>query len=201
MADIASAATPDQTRRRQLFRRQLPAVLLVDEGSGRDRRKASARVGSRRCPVGPVSSYSVLPEAVPFLLLPCLHREERQRGPGVSGRAGARVGAVSRTGSDRGSPARLRLLRGRHPVVPLGQSAGRPGEEAEGHELVEPCGRDHVRVRAGHVDREQADRHPQDGRDTAQLGGRNTSTTIFSKSTAGPIARRRSSARTRVRSR
>ena len=90
-------------RSRQLLHRQLPALLRVEEGGGRDRRAAGAGGAADRRPARALPAHPVLPEAVSFLLLPRLHRQERHRGPGLPRRARPRVGAVQR--SSRRSPA------------------------------------------------------------------------------------------------
>ena len=78
-----------------------------------------------------------------------------------------------RAAGDCGPAAELRLLRRRHAVVPLDPAAPGPGRRAS--RRVTPwnrCRGDHVRVRAGHADRAQADGDPADGRHAAEPGRR-----------------------------
>ena len=61
--------------------------------------------------------------------------------------------------------AELRLLRRRHAVVPVDARSCRAlVKRLTARHAVEPGGRDHVRVRARHADRAQAEGDPQDGR-------------------------------------
>ena len=177
MTDAASEASGSSQRGgggqhdrgRQLLRRELPAVLHVDGGRGRRCGTAGARhpCAARRA-ARPLSPHSVLPQALPLLLLPGLHGQERRRGAVVPRRAGSRVGAVRRAAGHRGPPARLRLLRRRDPVVPLGPATARSGRSAVGRQPVVGGERDHLRVRAGDPDGVEAGRDPRAGRDAAQ---------------------------------
>ena len=85
----------------------------------------------------PVPARPVLPEALPLLLLPRLHRQERAGGRRVPRRDGARVGALQHLSRDRRPAAQLRVLRRRHAVVPLGAAAERPGAAADGGHAVD----------------------------------------------------------------
>ena len=120
---------PDGARRpdrgRQLFRRQLSAVLRLDAGGGRARRAAGARVaaGARRA-ARPLPAHSVLPEALPLLLLPRLHRQERAGGRATTSTCSRASGSCTRElPAIAGRPLELRLLRRRHAVVSVDAAA------------------------------------------------------------------------------
>ena len=108
----------------------------------------------------------------------------------------------ARAAGDRRPAAQLRLLRRRHAVVPVDQAARGPGRRAS--TPVSSVGRrrgDHVRVRAGHAHRGQAGGRSATSASPASASASRTSTTRSSSSTAGRIARRRSSGPTRSRGR
>src|SRR5439155_255700 len=89
---------------------------------GRGRRGGEACAAYRAghdSPARPVPPHSVLPEAVPLLLLPCVHGQERAGSGPVSGRPRARVGTVRVASGCGRAAAQLRLLRRRHAVVPV----------------------------------------------------------------------------------
>ncbi len=65
----------------------------------------------------PLSAHSVLPEAMPLLLFPRLHRQELAGGRGVSRRARARVGTLRGLRAIAGRPLNFGVFRRRHAVV------------------------------------------------------------------------------------
>ncbi len=84
---------------------------------------------------------------------------------GLPGRARARVGALLAAGGHRRPAPELRLLRRRHAFVPLDRPARAPRPRPERGRALDRGRGDHVRVRAGHPHRGQADRDPRLRRD------------------------------------
>ena len=70
-----------------------PFSVWKKEAVETDARPALAAPPGRR-PARPLPAHPVLPEAVPLLLLPRLHRQERGGGAGLPRRAGPRMGAL-----------------------------------------------------------------------------------------------------------
>ncbi len=125
MADTSAAPPPDRTEVGSYFVANYPPFSVWTRGRGRARGAAGARsAAGRRRAARPVPAHPVLPEALPLLLLPRLHRQERAGRRALPRRAGARVGAATRRmPAIAGPAARLRLLRRRHAVVPVDRSA------------------------------------------------------------------------------
>ncbi len=136
----------------------------MDRRRGRHGRHCRAREPAGRRAAGAVSPYPLLPEAMPFLLLPRLHGQERARGRTVPGSPGPGVGAVPAEAGHCRQAARLRVLRGRHAVVPVDAPVAVTRRKAHGKDAVDRCRGNHVRVRAGHADRIEAAGDPGDGR-------------------------------------
>ena len=138
---------------------------------GRRARRAARRshAAAGRRAAGAVPAHPVLPEALPFLLLPRLHGQERPAGRAVprparraSGSCCARSAALAGRPLDfvyfgGGTPSFL-STRQLETLVDAPDGASRRGR-----------GRgDHVRVRAGHADRGEARGHPAARRHAAQ---------------------------------
>ena len=68
-----------RNRSRELLRRQLPAIFLLGRGDREDRARPARSAAEARRAAGRVFPRAVLPEALPLLLLPRLHRQERGR--------------------------------------------------------------------------------------------------------------------------
>ena len=135
----------------------------MDARGGGRRRPAGAGPAAGRRPPRALPAHPVLPEAVPLLLLPRVHRQERQRGDGVPRPAGPGVGALRHPAGHRGAPPAVRVLRGRHAVVPVGPAAPRARRPALGGDPVDRSRGDHLRVRAGHAHRVEAGPDPRAG--------------------------------------
>ena len=85
-----------------------------------------ARRRARR-PARPLPAHPVLPEALPLLLLPRLHRQERAaRSPRTSTSLAREWELYAKLPAVAGAAAELRLLRRRHAVVPLHEAARGP---------------------------------------------------------------------------
>ena len=171
-------------RGRQLFRRQLSAVLGLDARGRRSttpcprcRRAARARHAAR-----PLPAHPVLPEALPLLLFPGLHRQERRGGQQLPRPARARVGALR---------ASCRAIAGRKldfvyfgGGTPSFLSTTQLGGLVKRLTALTPWSigrRDHLRVRAGDADRSEARRDPRDGRDAPQPRRRELRRSRFSR--------------------
>ena len=127
--------------------------------------------GARRAgrAAGPLPAHPLLPEALPFLLLPRLHRQERARGRGVSRSA--------RRASGSSTPQRRRSPAGRS-TSSISAAARRRScrrsscrgwsARLNAQRRVERRRRDHVRVRARHAHRSEAGGDPRDGRHAPQ---------------------------------
>ena len=74
-----SATTSSPTTRRSRCGRRTRS----NEQVAHARRRRSAAAAGRRGPARPVPAHPVLPQALPLLLLPRLHRQERDRGAGA----------------------------------------------------------------------------------------------------------------------
>ena len=109
------AATSSPTIPRSRSGRQ---EAVDDRPPSRRSASPSGRRATRAVPPHPV-----LPEALPLLLLPRVHRQERQRGARRILDVLAREWELYDPARDRRPAARLRLLRGRHAVVPLRAAA------------------------------------------------------------------------------
>src|SRR5439155_16277000 len=95
-----------------------------------------------------VPAHSLLQEALPLLLFPRLHGQERTGGEPLPRCAGARMGAVRPAPGDRGTATQFRLLRRWHAVVSIDEAAAEPGAAADGGHALDRRGGNHVPVRA-----------------------------------------------------
>ena len=104
-----TALAPPSSIRRKSAATSFPTIRLSRSGprtpSSADARPALAAPASAGRAARAVPPHPVLPEAVPFLLFPRLHEQERARRRRVSGPPRARVGVVSRDAGDRRPPA------------------------------------------------------------------------------------------------
>src|SRR4026208_1035011 len=128
----------------------------VETGAGLGARGGGARraagAGARGGSAGAaraVPAHPVLPEALPLLLLPRLHGEERRGGQHLPRSDRARVGDLRPAPRPRRPRPRLRLLRRRHAVVPLDPAARRPRVAPQGGDAVGPRRGGDLRMRAG----------------------------------------------------
>ncbi len=175
MAETPSHGARRSTRGRQLLRRDLPAVLGVVGRGGRARRDAGAAIAAR-IPAIPLGLYLHIPfcrKRCHFCYFRVYTDKNAQESRPLPRRARARVGAVRAAAGDCGTAAELRLLRRRHAVVPLDAAAA--GAGVADLTAVTPWNRrrrDHLRVRARHADRAQAEGDPEDGRHASEPGRR-----------------------------
>ena len=165
---------PRRRRGRQLFRRQLPAVLDLD--GRRPWRRCARGAGQRRRRGVPLGLYLHIPfcrKRCHFCYFRVYTNKNAPRSSAISICSRASGICCAPQPRDRRPADRLRLLRRRHAVVPVDAAAASrwssrltaetPWTNAEG---------DHVRVRAGHADRGQARRDPRARRDAAEPGRR-----------------------------
>ena len=154
-------------RGRQLLRRQLPAVLVLDAGR-RPGGRRPARATRPRHAARALLPHPVLPQALPFLLLPRLHRQERGRDQSLPRRRDPRVRDLCEQTVPRRAQTEVCVFRWRDPELPLGVAVARSDQPDEGPDAVGRGRGGRVRVRAGHAQREETREHPRPRRDAAE---------------------------------
>ncbi len=142
-----------------------------------------------------VPAHPVLPEAVQVLLLPRLHRQERQRHLGLPRRDHEGSRAAEQDRVRRRAAARLRLLRRRHAVVPQRDAARRADDAAARDHAVGRGPRSHVRVRAGHAPEAQTRNAPEASASRGSASASRTSSRRSCSTTAGRTSKTKSTAR------
>ena len=131
-----------------------PFSVWTQDAVGRDALPALDSPRRTRRPARPLPPHPVLPEALPLLLLPRLHRQERARGrPATSTRSSASGSSTRGSRRSPGAPLDFVYFGGGTPsFLSTAQLERLVARADRGHALDGGRG-DHVRVRAGHAHR------------------------------------------------
>ena len=174
MGETAEETREDQTEVGSYFVANYPPFSVWTEEAVDQRRPARARTApARDVPLGLYLHIPFCRKRCHFCYFRVYTDKNAQRGRGLPRRPGARVGALPAAAGHRRPPARLRLFRRRHAVVPLHPAARGPRLSADGRS---PRGTRPRRSRSsasrGRSPTASSRRSPGSGRDAPEPGHR-----------------------------